>query len=129
MRDLCSQIDQLSVPILKQIFDCGLEPIVIGGGHNNSYPILKALSQSTGDKVCAINLDPHADFRAPEGRHSGNGFSYAHKDGILHDYHVVALHELKNNQAIIDSLNQANFTFDSYQDIKVRQKVDFSESI
>lgn len=123
LRHLCSEIDDIASPILKMIFDAGLEPIVIGGGHNNCYPIIKALSESTEKACCAINLDPHADFRALEGRHSGNGFSYAHKQNYLRDYHVIAMHELKNNQAIIDNMHDAGFSFDSYQAIKVRQEI------
>lgn len=128
LRQLCGEIDNIASPILKMIFDAGLEPIVIGGGHNNCYPIIKALSESTEKACCAINLDPHADFRALEGRHSGNGFSYAHKKNYLRDYHVIAMHELKNNQAIIDSMHDAGFSFDSYQAIKVRQEISLTEA-
>lgn len=128
LRALCTDIDDLASHVLKYVFDAGLEPIILGGGHNNCYPIIKALSQSTNSPCCAINLDPHADFRATEGRHSGNGFSYAHRDKFLHDYHVVGLHELKNNQEILDRLKQAGFTFDSYQAIKVRQELTLTQA-
>jgi formiminoglutamase len=33
--------------------------------------------------VNAINFDAHSDFRILEGRHSGNGFSYAYEEGFL----------------------------------------------
>ena len=128
LRKLCSEIDDLATDVLKMIFDAGLEPIVIGGGHNNCYPIIKALSQSSKQACCAINLDPHADFRAPEGRHSGNGFSYAHQENYLHDYHVIGMHELKNNQAILDGMHQAGFSYDSYQAIKVRQQITLQQA-
>lgn len=128
LRQLCGEIDDIASPILKVIFDAGLEPIVIGGGHNNCYPIIKALSESTENACCAINLDPHADFRALEGRHSGNGFSYAHKQNYLRDYHVIAMHELKNNQAIIEGMHEAGFSFDSYQAIKVRQEISLADA-
>jgi arginase family enzyme len=32
--------------------------------------------------VNAINFDAHSDFRILEGRHSGNGFSYAYEEGF-----------------------------------------------
>lgn len=128
LRSLCGEIDDIASPILKMIFDAGLEPIVIGGGHNNCYPIIKALSESTEQACCAINLDPHADFRAIEGRHSGNGFSYAYQQNYLRDYHVIAMHELKNNQAIIDGMHDAGFSFDSYQAIKVRQEISLNDA-
>jgi len=40
----------------------------------------------------------------------------------------MGLHEFKNNQAIMDALTNANFTFDSYQDIQVRRNVDLSSA-
>ena len=65
-------------------------PIVIGGGHNNSYPCIKGAAKGFYKagviqlaQINAINLDAHADFRPMEGRHSGNGFSYAEADGYL----------------------------------------------
>lgn len=128
LRQLCSEIDDAVEPVLTAIFNAGLEPIVIGGGHNNSYPLLKALASSTHSQVSAVNLDPHADFRSLEGRHSGNGFRYAYENGSLSNYHVIGLHELKNNEAIFNALEKAHFTFDSYQAIKVRQSLTLQDS-
>lgn len=129
IRNLCHQVDERATPVLQAIFDAGLEPIIIGGGHNNCYPIIEALHQSTQSQCCAINLDPHADFRALEGRHSGNGFSYAYDAHYLADYHVIGMHELKNNQAIIDAMHNAGFTYDSYQSLYVRQEKTLNQSI
>jgi formiminoglutamase len=38
--------------------------------------------------VNAINFDAHSDFRILEGRHSGNGFSYAYEEGFLKKYFI-----------------------------------------
>lgn len=62
---------------MSEIVSAGVVPIVIGGGHNNSYGMLRGSSKGLNSQVNAINIDPHADFRELEGRHSGNGFSYA----------------------------------------------------
>lgn len=129
LRALCAELDDIAAPILHAIFAAGLEPIVIGGGHNNCYPILKALSENCQQAVAAINLDPHADFRALEGRHSGNGFHYAFNQKYLANYHVIAMHELKNNQTILDSLASKGFAYHSYQSIFVRRELDFSDAI
>lgn len=129
LRTLCAELDSRVTSIMRPIFAAGLFPIVIGGGHNNCYPIIKSLSQHYGSKVNAINLDPHADFRAIEGRHSGNGFSYAHKEGFLGKYHVMGLHELKNNQAILDSLAEADCSFDTYQSIFHRRNISFEDAL
>ena len=128
LRQLCGEIDAAVEPVLTAIFNAGLEPIVIGGGHNNSFPLLQALATSTQTQVNAVNLDPHADFRSLEGRHSGNGFRYAYENSYLNHYHVIGLHELKNNEAIFNALEKAHFTFDSYQAIKVRQTLSLQDS-
>ena len=59
-------------------------PVVIGGGHNNAYPCIKGAAKGFHKagilpiaQINAINLDAHTDFRPMEGRHSGNGFTYA----------------------------------------------------
>lgn len=126
LRQLCVDIDTRVERVLAMIFAAGLEPIVIGGGHNNCLGILRALSKQHAKPVNAINLDPHADFRECEGRHSGNGFRYAYSESHLAQYHVIGLHEFKNNQAILNALKDANFLFDSYQDIQVRRTIDLS---
>ncbi|WP_105166910.1 formimidoylglutamase [Pseudoalteromonas sp. T1lg23B] len=128
LRNLCEQLDARVSHVLAMIFAAGLEPIIIGGGHNNCYGILKALSQTTGVPCNAINFDPHADFRALEGRHSGNGFHYAYEQSFLADYHVVGLHEQKNNQAIVTALKKANFSFTSYQEIQVSRECSLTKA-
>ncbi|WP_404341301.1 formimidoylglutamase [Pseudoalteromonas mariniglutinosa] len=126
LRRLCADIDLRVEAILSMIFAAGLEPIIIGGGHNNCLGIIRAASKCNNSTINAINFDPHADFRACEGRHSGNGFRYAYQEGLLAHYHVIGLHELKNNQAIIDALSHANFSFTSYQAIQVRREITLS---
>lgn len=129
LRLMCSEIDYRVGDILLPVFSAGLTPIIIGGGHNNCYPILKSLSTCCGHAVNAINLDPHADFRAVEGRHSGNGFSYSYKDGYLSRYHVMGLHELKNNEEILKSLSNASATYDTFQSIFVRKSISFEQAM
>ncbi|TMN78042.1 MULTISPECIES: formimidoylglutamase [unclassified Pseudoalteromonas] len=129
LRLLCQQLDERVESALNLIFKAGLEPIVIGGGHNNCLGIIRALSKTQHTPVNAINFDPHADFRECEGRHSGNGFRYAYNETLLNNYHVIGLHEQKNNQAIVDAMTQANFTFDSYQSLNVKRDINLTQSI
>lgn len=68
-------------------------PIVVGGGHNNSYGIIKGCALANKNKINVLNLDAHADFRDLEGRHSGNGFSYAYDEKFLNKYLIYGLHE------------------------------------
>ena len=128
LRTLCAEIDERVTQVLKLVFAAGLEPIIIGGGHNNCYGIIRALSQSKNAPVNAINFDPHADFRDCEGRHSGNGFRYAYEEKYLNNYHVMGFHEQKNNQTIIDALKAAHFSYDSYQQIQVKRDITLTEA-
>src|SRR5690606_27827733 len=43
LREMVSQIDDLVFPVIKTIIDAGKLTIIIGGGHNNAYPVLKGL--------------------------------------------------------------------------------------
>lgn len=129
LRELVAMLDQRVADVAQAIFTAGLMPLVIGGGHNNSYPLLKALASSTGKAANSANLDPHADFRPLEGRHSGNGFSYAWQDGYLQHYFVLGLHELKNSAATLAQLHQASADFCSYQRIFVRQELSYQQAL
>lgn len=117
LRELVERVDQRVQQVVQPLFECGFDVILIGGGHNNAYPLLKALEHASGTSVGAVNLDPHADFRSREGRHSGNGFSYAYMEGALQHYHVVGLHEGKNNADSLKQLADAEFTYRSVHEL------------
>jgi formiminoglutamase len=80
--------------------------IVIGGGHNNALPIICAMHHIHQQQLDVVNLDPHADCRAPEGRHSGNSFSIALEEKQLNSYSVLGLHKPYNNQKTLDFLDK-----------------------
>jgi formiminoglutamase len=125
LRNLCSRLDDIVWPILQSIAHAGLVPVVIGGGHNNAYPILKGLKESPqyGQGIQAVNCDPHADFRLLEGRHSGNAFSYAYKDGCLKRYFVFGLHENYNSEKVVTEIEENPdldySSFDTETDVRV----------
>lgn len=130
LRNLVSQIDDLVYPIIEKIVSMGKIPIVIGGGHNNAYPIIKGVSRAKNYKINSINLDPHADFRALEGRHSGNGFSYAMQDGFLERYAVVGLHQNYNSQSMMERMSQnPNVHFSYYESIFLQESISFSSAV
>lgn len=92
--ELREQVALIDREVSQKIYEAvsgGRIPIVIGGGHNNAYGNLKGASQALGMPVSVINFDAHADFRKREGRHSGNGFSYAMSEGYLGQYSVFGL--------------------------------------
>ncbi len=130
LRELVAHIDGKVAPIVKEIIAAGKIPIVIGGGHNNAYPLLHGASEAKGGTVNCINLDAHSDYRMMEGRHSGNGFRYAKKKGFLGKYAIVGLHENYNSQAVIDDLNaDADIMFSTYEDIFLNDRLDFDAAI
>ncbi|WP_394201608.1 formimidoylglutamase [Shewanella waksmanii] len=129
LRNEVEKLDELVINAVTPVFEAGLEPIIIGGGHNNAYGLLTAAKQACGKKVAAVNLDPHSDFRPREGRHSGNGFSYAAASGALGFYHVLGLHELKNSEATFAQLEAFGGSWHSLQSIWIRQEVSLNHAI
>ncbi|RTE85903.1 MULTISPECIES: arginase family protein [Gammaproteobacteria] len=113
LRELVALLDTRVQHVVAPLFNAGFEVVLVGGGHNNAYPLLTSLHQAVGVPVGAINLDPHSDFRPREGRHSGNGFSYAYTEGALGYYHVMSLHEGKNSATTLKNLADAGFRYHS----------------
>lgn len=131
LRSLTSEVDLRVIEIMRVVFASGKIPIIIGGGHNNAYGLLAAASQTFKKKINVVNCDAHADMRAIEGRHSGNGFSYAYQNGFLNKYTVIGLHEQYNNA---DSLSYfknepSQFMFSSFEDIFIRERIDLKNAI
>lgn len=116
MHVICEDLDERVSTVIQRVVRAGLVPIVIGGGHNNAYPILKGVSEALERKrgINAINLDAHADFRSLEGRHSGNGFSYAKHRNFLNKYFAFGLHESYNSEnmlKVMESTRNVNCLF------------------
>lgn len=98
------EIDELVAPVIQKIVAAAKTPIVIGGGHNNAYPIIKGAATALKRPIDVINIDAHADLRPPSGRHSGNGFSHAIAQGLLNSYGIFGLHQNYNNTGILESI-------------------------
>jgi formiminoglutamase len=123
--------------LAKMISEVGKIPVAIGGGHNNSYPLIKGSSKGLYNsekiplaQINCLNLDAHADFRPTEGRHSGNGFRYAEEDGFLEKYCVIGLHENYLPQNVwLDIANNPFLDFVTYEDIFIHGKKDFMQAV
>ena len=130
-------IDEEVENMLKQIASCKKIPIVIGGGHNNSYPIIKGVAKGLYKadvlplaQINCINLDAHTDYAVSEGRHSGNGFRYAEEDGYLGKYCIIGLHENYISQNILmDIHNNPFLDYISYEDIFIHERKNFIQAI
>jgi formiminoglutamase len=91
--DLVQSVDNKVSDVLKLIFEAGKTPIIIGGGHNNAFGIMKGFYEHYQKSINVLNIDAHTDLRRMDYRHSGNGFSYALKNEYLKKYFIFGLHE------------------------------------
>lgn len=130
-------IDEEVENIIKFITSCNKIPIVIGGGHNNAYPIIKGVAKGLKKtelipvaQINCINLDAHVDYKVTEGRHSGNAFRYAERDGYLQKYCVVGMHESYVQQNVLLDMNENPFLqYITYEDIFIREKISYSQAL
>lgn len=130
LRSYTAHIDAEVHPLVHKIVAAGKLPVVIGGGHNNAYPLLRGTAQALGHAVNAINLDAHSDFRVMEGRHSGNGFRYAYHEQFLKKYAMLGLHEAYNSQLVVAELvANPDLLPLFWEDIFMRQKQSWNESL
>lgn len=136
-RHAVNQIDEEVEGLIKLLVAEEKTPIVIGGGHNNAYPLLKgaakglhASQQIPLPQINCINLDAHTDYRPAEGRHSGNGFRYAEDDGFLQKYCVIGVHENYLPQNVwIDIVNNPFLDIITYEDIFIHEKRNFRQAV
>jgi formiminoglutamase len=130
LRSLTARIDDMVFPVIEKIVAAGKVPLVIGGGHNNAFPLLKGSALALQQAVNAINLDAHSDFRQTEGRHSGNGFRYAYEEQFLEKYALLALHEGYNSGGIIEALNASPDLLPiSWEDIFLRKRESWESAL
>lgn len=129
-RAYVEDIDKDVTYVVASIVKAGKIPIVIGGGHNNAYGNIKGLALAKNDKVSVVNFDAHSDFRPEEGRHSGNGFSYAYAEGFLKNYFIFGLHENYTSDNILKTINKVKaISYVTYESLEVRKEVKFKTEL
>jgi formiminoglutamase len=131
LSQLVAKIDKEVSHIIFSIIKSGKTPIIIGGGHNNAYGNIKGAALAKGKPVNAVNFDAHSDFRILEGRHSGNGFSYAYEEGFLKKYFVFGLHENYTSKSVLDIIKKTEdrVRYNTYDSIKIRNEKDFHQEM
>ncbi len=124
---LVGKIDKDLTHIICTIVKAGKIPIIIGGGHNNAYGNIKGTALAKGKAINAINFDAHSDFRILEGRHSGNGFSYAYEEGFLKKYFIFGLHESYTSKSVLDIIKKTEqrVKYNTYDSIKITKEKSF----
>lgn len=106
LREYVNIIDAEVSELIQAVVSSGQVPIVIGGGHNNAYGNIKGSSLALNQPVNVVNFDAHADFRALEGRHSGNGFSYAKNEGFLDKYSIFGLKKKYVSEYMLNAFDE-----------------------
>jgi formiminoglutamase len=136
-RHAVNRIDDEVEELAKIVTESKKIPIAIGGGHNNTYPLIKGSAKGWHKagviplaQINCINLDAHSDYRPMEGRHSGNSFRYAEEDGYLQKYCIVGLHENYLPQNVwIDIVNNPFIDCITFEDIFIHQKRTFTQAV
>ena len=129
-RKIVSNIDKHVTYIVEQIVSAGKIPIVIGGGHNNAYGCIKGTSLALKKPINVINFDAQSHFMPEEGRHSGNGFSYAYAEGFLKNYFIFGLHKNYTSDKLFKSLKKFKLIkYNLFEDLEVGKEVKFKEEL
>jgi len=129
-RKLVKKIDNQVTFLVEQIVSAGKKPIIIGGGHNNSYGNIKGCALAFGNAINVVNFDAHTDFRPEEGRHSGNGFSYAFAEGFLNNYFIFGVHENYTPQKILKSINKLkSIQYNTFEALEIRNELKFKKEL
>jgi formiminoglutamase len=130
-------IDEEVEHMLKVIAACNKIPIVIGGGHNNAYPIIKGVAKGLAKnnaiplaQINCVNLDAHTGYGPTEGRHSGNAFKYAEEDGYLGKYCIIGVHENNISQSeLMDMHTNPFIDYISFEEIFIHERKNFIQAI
>ncbi|MER3497670.1 MAG: arginase [Chitinophagaceae bacterium] len=136
-RHAVNTIDEEVEMLVKIITQARKIPIVIGGGHNNAYPLIKGAAKGWHKaeviplaQINCINLDAHTDYRPAEGRHSGNAFRYAVEDGYLQKYCIIGIHENYVQQNVwVNIVNNPFFDCITFEDIFLHEKRTFMQAV
>jgi len=66
-----------------------------------------------------------------EGRHSGNGFTYAFEDGFLKNYFIFGLHESYVSKSVFQTIKdlKERIAYNTYEEIEVRKTKEFNAEL
>ena len=136
-RHALNMVDEEVEDLIKVIASAKKIPIVIGGGQNNAYPIIKGVAKGLHkadvlplSQINCINMDAHADYNVAEGRHNANAFRYAEEDGYLGKYCIIGLHESYLAQSVLmDIHNNPFIDYISYEEIFIHERKNFIQAV
>jgi formiminoglutamase len=123
--DLVEQLDSAVSEVVKKVILAGKFPVIIGGGHNNAFGNIKGAWEALGNPINVLNIDVHTDLRQLEHRHSGNGFSYALKNGFLERYSVFGLHQNYTPQYIFEKMDTSQaFQYSLFEELPKHKRTE-----
>lgn len=129
-RKKVAKIDTYVTDLIQQIVRAGKIPIVVGGGHNNAYGNIKGSALALKKPINVVNFDAHSDFRPEEGRHSGNGFSYAYAEGFMKNYFIFGLHENYTSEHVFKTLNKFKaIKYNTFEAVSIRGELTFKSEL
>lgn len=106
LSDAIKVLDDRVTAVVDAIIKAKKIPIIIGGGHNNCFPILRSLGKES--PIDCINMDAHTDLRPAKGRHSGNGFTHAIEQGFLKKYFMIGIQHAYLTNDMIKLINDSD---------------------
>ena len=123
-------IDRALSSLIEAMLSRNMTPLLVGGGHNNAYPLLVGARRAKGKPLSVLNLDAHPDFRALEGRHSGNPFSYARAEGALSKYALLGYQRAYMPQYVLETLEKDPLCWMcSYEEIALELESSFADEL
>ncbi|OUR90738.1 arginase [Flavobacteriales bacterium 34_180_T64] len=129
-RKKVAKIDPHVSHLVHQIVRAGKIPIIVGGGQNNAYGNIKGASLALKKPINAINFDVQSDFRSEEGRHSGNGFSYAYAEGFLKNYFIFGLHESYTSETIFKTIKKLkSIKYNTFEALTIRHELNYDDEL
>jgi formiminoglutamase len=79
------------------LLDLGLFPVAVGGGHDLTFPFVRAVAQRAGRGMAGVYFDAHLDVRETVG--SGMPFRRLVEDCHVSALRVAGLNEMANSAA------------------------------
>lgn len=102
----------------------GSFPVLLGGGHEISYPHgAGVLDMFPDQKIGMINFDPHFDLRAyPQGAHSGSWARQLFEEHKNFHYLPIGINEAVNISSMFELMRQKNQSFISMEELLEESK-------
>jgi len=105
-------------------------PVIVGGDHSCSYPVLRAINKQYGKEVSVIHIDAHTDCGEIIPRvanNHGNVFTKVRKEKLIHHLYQFGAHGHLDKK-IIDS-NYFLFSLETLNEMELRRRLIRSSKI